>query len=65
MAGKKQGDDAVASYGKDELIAFAGELFGVSREAVQGALHGTDGGERFSIESAKALVQNFMNRKVN
>ncbi|MDG0792775.1 hypothetical protein OMP38_19270 [Cohnella ginsengisoli] len=65
MAGKKQGDDTVATYGKDELIAYAGELFGVSPEAVQGALHGSDAGERFTIESARALVDNFMNRKVN
>ncbi|WP_217596578.1 hypothetical protein [Cohnella sp. GbtcB17] len=65
MAGKKQGDDTVATYGKDELIAYAGELFGVSPEAVQGALHGTSEGERLGIEGAMALVQNFMNRKVN
>lgn len=65
MAGKKQGDDTVATYGKDELIAYAGELFGVSPEAAQGALYGTDDGERFDIASAKALVDKFMNRKVN
>ncbi|MDG0809728.1 hypothetical protein [Cohnella rhizosphaerae] len=65
MAGKKQGEETVATYGKDELIAYAGELFGVGPEAVQGALYGTDEGKRYDIEGAKALVHNFMNRKVN
>lgn len=65
MAVKKQGEEAVAEYGKEELIAYAAELFGLQPEALQGALHGTGDDEQFSVESASALIDKFMNRKVN
>ncbi|CAI6069137.1 hypothetical protein [Cohnella sp. JJ-181] len=65
MAGKKHSDEAIAAYGKEELIAYAQELFGVKPEVAQGALHGANVDAGLTIESANALVQNFMNRKVN
>lgn len=66
MAGKKQTDETSAqTYGRDELIAYADELFGVMPEALQGALYGTDAAAVFTIEDARTLVDQFMNRKVN
>lgn len=65
MAGKKQAEEGIATYGAEELLGYAQELFGVKPEVLKGALHGSKGKESYTIEGVKTLIQQFLNRKVN
>lgn len=49
-------------YTKEELIAAAGQVFGVPQECVVAALRNSDG--PLSVEEAKNIVTEFMNMEV-
>lgn len=59
---KKEAESAV--YERNELVRQARTLFGVAPEAAIGALSGTEG-KLLTLEVAKDLITQFMNRKVS
>lgn len=51
-------------YPVEELAVHAAALFSVQSEVMAGALYGS-GKQEMTVDEAKALVDQFMNRKVN
>jgi hypothetical protein len=51
-------------YPVEELAAHATALFAVQSEVMTGALYGS-GKQELTVDEAKALIDQFMNRKVN